>query len=125
MKNDEDTLHSTFGVAIDPDFKDGKWTGNVSAYMQENLADDLSEEEVFQIRSVCGMMAASLQLMEEEPDFLEYLQTYFTSHFPDMIDDIYEIELEEESKKPSRLFTRSEDGKVITLNFDTKTHGSA
>jgi len=124
MKKDKEFVHSKFGVHVEPDFKDGKWTGNVTAYMHEDLQDDLSEEDLFQIRSVCGMMAASLQLMEEEPEFLEYIQSYFTKHFPDMIDDIYEVELEEE-KKPPNVFTRSADGKVITLNFDTKTHGSA
>ncbi|MDB4726149.1 hypothetical protein OAF54_01840 [bacterium] len=124
MSDEQDnTKHSTFGVAIDPEFVDNKWTGNVSAFVEEDLQGDLSKDEVFQIRSVCGMIAASLQLMAEDPAFLEYVKEYFSKNMSNMVEDEYEIELEENQKSPN--FSRSEDGKVITLDFNTKTHGSA
>jgi hypothetical protein len=119
----DNAKHSTFGVAIDPEFKDGKWTGNVSAFVEEELHDDLSEDEIFQIRSVCGMVAASLQLMEEDPDFLEYLKEYFASNLSYIVENEYQVDMEEQEKSPN--FSRSEDGKVITLDFNTKTYGSA
>jgi hypothetical protein len=123
MSDTEDSnVNSSFAVAIAPEFKDGKWTGNVSAHIEEELVGDLDDEEVHQIRSVCGMMTATLYLMESEPDFLEYIQSYFLENFPDTAEEMYDVALEEEKQA---VFTRSKDGKVITLNFDTKTHGNA
>lgn len=118
----DETLHSNFAVAIDPEFnEEGKWTGIVSAYVEEDLQNDLSEDELVQIRSVVGMMASCLQLMERDEDFLDYVRAFFIANNEDMISEI--LEDYEESKKPS--FTRSEDGNVITLNFNTKTYGNA
>ena len=51
-----------------------------------------------------------------------YVKSYFAEKFADYSDDEYEVDLEE--NKPT-VFTRSKDGKVITLDFNTKTHGSA
>jgi hypothetical protein len=116
--------NSSFAVAINPEFKDGKWTGNISAHIEEELVGDLDDEDVHQIRSVCGMMTSTLYLMESEPDFLAYIQSYFLENFPETVEEMYDVALEEEEEKQA-VFTRSKDGKVITLNFDTKTHGSA
>jgi len=118
----KDKEHSMFGIDIEPEFVDGVWTGNVSAGMYEELAGDLSDEDISQLRSVCGMMACTLMLMEEDPEFLTYVKSYFAEKFADYSDDEYEVDLEE--NKPT-VFTRSADGKVITLDFNTKTHGSA
>lgn len=120
MTDQDTTKHSTFGVGVEPVFEDGKWTGEVVAFVEEDYHDDLSEDELAQIRSVVGMMASTLQLMEHDPDFLDYVREYFITNFTDMIARFVG---EEEERAPS--FTRSDDGKVITLKFDTKTYGNA
>lgn len=117
--SDEKATNSNFAVALIPEFENGKWTGIVSAHIEEDLHNDLSVDELTQIRSVCGMMAASLTLMENDPEFLDYVRSYFIDNFQALVDDI----LSDAEDKPS--FTRSEDGKVITLSFDSKTYGNA
>jgi len=113
-----DNNHSSFAVAIEPEFgEDNKWTGVISAHIEEEIKDDLSEEELIQIRSVCGMMASTLILMENDEEFLEYVKDFFISNNEEMISDM----LSSIEDKPN--FTK--DGNVITLSFDTKTHGSA
>ena len=113
-----DKKHSSFAVAIDPEFnEEGKWTGVIGAHIEEDVTDDLSDEELVQIRSVCGMMASTLILMESDDDFLEYVKGFFLSSNEEMINELLDV-VEE---KPN--FTK--DGNVITLSFDTKTHGSA
>tara|TARA_R100001015_G_C4596148_1_gene151349 strand:+ start:359 stop:736 length:378 start_codon:yes stop_codon:yes gene_type:complete len=122
--NSKEIFHSSFAVVIDPEFEKGEWTGNVSASIEEDLQGDLSEDEAEKILKVCAMIASTLHLMEEEPEFLDFLTNYFNKHFSKKLEKIYEVELEE-PKKESPVFTRSSDGKVITLNFNTKTFGSA
>lgn len=113
-----DNTHSSFAVAVEPEFdSDGKWTGTISAHIEEEVKGDLSDEELIQIRSVCGMMASTLLLMETDEDFLEYVRGFFLSHSEEMISEM----LGDIEDKPN--FTK--EGNVITLNFDTKTHGSA
>ena len=116
----EETKQSSFAVALIPEFnEDGEWSGSVTAHIEEELYSDLNEDQIMQIRSVCGMMAACLPLMEEDPDFLEYVKEFFFNNYEQLVEDI----LAESEDKPS--FVRSKDGKVITLDFNTKTHGSA
>jgi len=116
----EDNKHSSFAVAINPEFKeDGTWDGSVVAHIEEDVQNDLSPEELTQIRSVCGMLAACLPLMENDQDFLDHIKEFFYSSYQQLVDDIYAEE--EEANKPN--FTK--DGNVISLDFSTKTHGSA
>jgi len=116
----EETKHSSFAVAINPEFKeDGTWEGTVSAHIEEDVQNDLSAEELTQIRSVCGMMAACLPLMEEDPEFLQYIKDFFYAQYQELIDQIYD----EEDKVSKPNFTK--DGNVISLDFSTKTHGNA
>lgn len=117
----EDKKSSSFAVAINPEFDDnGEWTGSVTAHIEEDVQNDLNEEQLLQIRSVCGMMAACLPLMEEDSEFLDYVKDFFYANYEQLIEQMLS---EMEGDKPN--FTRSADGKVITLDFDTKTHGSA
>jgi hypothetical protein len=116
----EETKQSSFAVAINPDFKeDGTWDGSVTAHIEEDVKGDLTPEELTQIRSVCGMLAACLPLMEQDPDFLEHVKEFFYSSYQGLLDEIYAEE--DEATKPN--FTK--DGNVISLDFSTKTHGSA
>ena len=121
MSEEKDTVkRSSFAVALEPEFnEDGKWTGEVTAFVEEALRDDLSEEELMQLRTVCGMMASTLTPMEQDEDFLDYVKEYFYANAQHVLDEL--TSLADEDSAPN--FTR--DGNVFTLNFDTKTHGSA
>jgi len=55
--------------------------------------------------------------METDEDFLEYVRGFFLANSEEMISEM----LGDIEDKPN--FTK--EGNVITLNFDTKTHGSA
>jgi hypothetical protein len=122
MTDTKDKAHSSFGVAIEPEFnEEGKWTGAVHASLEENFENDLTDDELTQIRSVCGMMASTLTLMENDPDFLDYVRDYFVNNFSDMIEEFLEDLEDDEEKAPN--FTQ--EGNVIKLNFNTKTFGSA
>lgn len=120
MSEEDEKKETSFAVVVTPEFgDDGKWTGVIGCHMEEELNDDLSTDELTQIRSVCGMMATSLTIMEQDEDFLEYVRDAFLALNGEMVQDF--LDAIEESEKPN--FTK--EGNVITLNFDTKTHGSA
>jgi predicted nuclease of restriction endonuclease-like RecB superfamily len=116
----EEKRGSSFAVVVEPTFENDKWTGNVNVSVEEDIQKDLAQEEVDQIRSLCGMIASCLPLMEEDDEFMSYVKEYFTKNYTQLLEEIQE---DGEEKTPS--FTRSEDGKVITLDFATKTFGSA
>ena len=114
----EEKNHSTFAVAIEPVFdEDNKWTGVVSGHIEEQLADDLCESELTQLRMVCGMLATCLQLLEAEEEFLEYVQDTFFSMNKEVLDELLDLE--------ERTPNYTKEGNVLTLNFNTKTHGNA
>jgi|DEB0MinimDraft_10_1074344.scaffolds.fasta_scaffold26230_3 ABC-type transporter MlaC component len=111
---------SSFAIVLTPEFdENGDWNSSVTAHMEEEVFDDLDTEELTRIRSVCGMVASTLTLMEQDEEFMEYVRDYFVENYSRMIEQF----IEDDEQVPS--FTRSEDGKVIQLNFNTKTHGSA
>lgn len=116
----DDNKASSFAIVLTPEFgEDSKWAGTVTAHMEEEVFDDLEDEEVNHIRTVCGMMASTLTLMEHDEDFMAYVRDYFIDNYTALVEQF----IEEDEKVPS--FTRSADGKVIQLTFNTKTHGSA
>jgi len=123
MSDEETQDQSSFAIVITPTLdKKRKWTGSVTVHMEEDDFGELSDEELMQIRNVCGMMASSLTLMEEDPEFNEYIQEYFLKNFRSFVEDFIEGTLEE-PQQPS--MTRSKDGKVVTLDFSSKTYGEA
>ena len=121
-ENDTDNSTSSFAVVVTPVLDNEKhWTGSITVHMEEDDYGELSDEELAQVRSVCGMMASTLTLMEEDANFNEMIQDYFLANFKSFVEDVIVGEYEE--KKPNH--TRSEDGKVITLDFSSKTYGEA
>jgi hypothetical protein len=130
MSDDDNEINmpeqSSFAVVVTPVFSaDKEWTGAVSVHMEEDDLHDLTDDELMQVRSVCGMMAATLTLMEEDEVFNEKIQEYFLANYKSFIEDAFvgEIEMEEGETRPK--LTRSKDGKVITLDFSSKTYGNA
>ena len=67
-----------------------------------------------------GENASTLTLMEDDPEFLEHVKAYFLANYQHLISEFIESKVED---KPS--FVRSKEGNVITLDFNTKTHGNA
>tara|TARA_E500000318_G_C3555548_1_gene210919 strand:+ start:1592 stop:1948 length:357 start_codon:yes stop_codon:yes gene_type:complete len=118
MTEESQEIKSSFAIVVEPQFENGKWDGSVTAHMEEELNDDLGEDEIMQIRSVCGMMASTLTLMEADQEFYQYVSDYFFSNYRRMIEEYVE-------ETNATTFTRSDDGKVITLHMNTKTHGEA
>lgn len=119
MSEDKENTCSQFAIVLEPEFDEqGEWAGTIAAHMEEDVHDDLDIDQLNQIRSVCGMMASTLTLMESDPEFMEYVRDYFIDNYQTLIDQFIE-------DNPLPSFTRSEDGKVINLNFNTKTHGNA
>lgn len=117
----EETKHSSFAVTLDPEFKeDGKWDGSVVAGIEESVESDLTDDEVMQIRTVAGLLASCLQIMEEDEEFLDYVKEYFFTRNKALVDELESL-AEESDSAPN--FTK--DGNVISLDFSTKTHGSA
>lgn len=112
--------HSSFAVALEPEFnEENEWTGCVTATVEEEVYDDLSEDDAMKIRHMCALLASCMPLMEEDEDFLTYVKAYFTDKYQYLLDEL----IDDTPETPT--FTRSKDGKVIQLNFNTKTHGSA
>lgn len=119
-ENQTEENTSTFAIVITPEFKEnGEWSGDISTHMEEDVRGDLKDDDLMQIRSVCGMMASTLTLMEHDEDFLDYVRDFFLQNYQSMIEEFIA------DGKESPSFTRSSDGNVITLDFNTKTHGSA
>lgn len=115
----DEQRETSFAVVLTPDFnEDGTWNGVVGCHIEEEITNDLSEDEILQIRTVCGLLATTLTVMEQDEDFLEYIKEAFASLNSEMLQEFVGAV---EDNKPN--FTK--DGNVITLDFDTKTHGSA
>jgi len=115
----EETKETSFAVVLTPEFgEEGKWTGVVGCHLEEDVNHTFSTDELTQLRTVSAMMATTLTLMEQDEDFLEYVKEVFLATNQEMIDDFI---LAAEEDRPN--FTK--EGNVITLDFTTKTHGSA
>lgn len=115
----EENKETSFAVVMTPEFDDaGKFTGAMGVHMEEEVNHNLTDEQTVNMRSICGMLISCITLMEQDEEFCEYMQNAFTSMFAESMEEIIGTE-----EQPT--FTRSQDGKVITLDFDTKTHGNA
>ena len=115
----EEDKETSFAVVVTPEFDDkGEWNGVIGCHLEEEVNHNLTDDQLTQIRSVCGMMATTLTLMEQDEDFLEYVKEAFLALNHEMVDQFLDAI---EDDKPN--FTK--EGNVITLDFNTKTHGSA
>jgi len=120
MSEETETKETSFAIVISPEFdEEGKWTGVVGCHMEEEISHNLNEDELTQLRSVCGMMATTLTIMESDEDFLAYVKDAFIALNGELIEGF--LESIEEDEKPN--FTK--DGNVFTLDFSSKTHGNA
>jgi hypothetical protein len=116
---DDSLQRSSFGIGLDPEFdSSGVWTGSVSASIEEYIADDLNAEDQDRIRSVCEMLVACLHLLEHDEDFANHVAEYFDTCVAKNLEKAI-------AEDGDPAFTWSEKGNVITLDFNTKTHGSA
>ena len=115
----EEEKETSFAVVMTPEFDDaGEFTGAMGVHMEEEINHNLTDEQTVNMRSICGMLISCITLMEQDEEFCEYMQTAFAAMFAESMEEIIGTE-----EQPT--FTRSQDGKVITLDFNTKTHGNA
>ena len=120
MSEENENKETSFAVVVIPEFDDsGKWNGNVGCHIEESINNDLSEDEISQIRSVCGMLATSLVLMEGDEDFLDYVKEAFVA----MNEEYAQAFLDAIEDDDAVNYTK--EGNVFKLDFSSKTHGSA
>lgn len=114
-----DSKQTSFAVVITPDFDENdNFLDTMGVHIEEEIGHELTDDQKFNLRTVCGMLMTCIHLIETDAEFSQHVQNVFAELFVDSMDEILGTE-------PIPSFTRSEDGKVITLDFDTKTHGSA
>ena len=115
----EEEKTTSFAVVLTPEFDDkGKFIGSMGIHMEEEINHSLTDEQTVNLRGICGMLITCVTLMEQDEDFCDYVQNNFATMFAESMEEII-------GNEEHPTFTRSEDGKVITLDFETKTHGSA
>ena len=95
--------------------KDGSWNGDIDLSIITQPQNDLEDEDYFQIMHFCKMMASTVPIMEHNEDLREMVHDYVIEH----VDKQYTIELE---SRP-RIIDR--DDNVVTIDFGSKTKGSA
>lgn len=105
-----------FVVRVRP-FKDdeGYWNGELDISVVTSAGNELDDDDYFSLMHFCKMMAATVPIMEVNEDLRELVHNYVL----EKIDKHYEVELED---KPEVTNT---EGNVVTINFGTKTKGSA
>ena len=81
----------------------------------DNPVDD---DDYEQLMHFCKMMCASVPLMQESKDLRELAHEYVINYVDTEMD--IDVELEEEVG-----VEKTYDGKIVHLNFNTKTGGSA
>ena len=105
-----------FILRIRPETDDeGEWTGDIDLAIITQPDNKLDDEDYSQLMHFCKMLASTVPVMENNPEFREIVH-----HFVMNMKDVdYSVELED---KPKVLET---EGNVVKIDFGTKTKGSA
>mgnify|MGYP003134608485 CR=1 FL=1 len=94
---------------------DGMWNGEIDLSIITQPSNDLDDEDYFQVMHFCKMMASTVPIMEYNEDLRDMVHNYVLEH----VDKEYQVELEQESRVVDR------EDNVVTIDFSTKTKGSA
>tara|TARA_R100000900_G_scaffold137518_1_gene115957 strand:+ start:3477 stop:3836 length:360 start_codon:yes stop_codon:yes gene_type:complete len=94
---------------------DGIWNGEIDVAIITQPDNPLGDEDYFQVMHFCKMLASTIPVMEVNEDFRDLVHNYVM----ETVDKHYEVELED---KPKVVET---DGNVVTIDFSSKTEGSA
>ena len=107
-----------FLIRVRP-FRDstGKWTGDIDLSIVTLPDNDMDDDDYSQIIHMCTMVASTVPLMEND----EALRNMIHEYVEEMFDTEYEPVLE--SKKTDVVV--EQEGNVLTIDFNSKTKGSA
>jgi len=95
--------------------RDGSWTGDIDLSIITQPSNDLTDEDYNQIMHFCKMMASTVPLMERDEELRDMVHNFVVEH----VDKEYVIEVDSRS----RVIDREDN--VVTIDFGTKTKGSA
>ena len=98
-------------VIISPAMEDEVWRGDVEVKIAWSADNDLEQEDHTMLLHVTHMLAAALELAEDNDSFAL------------MLSEIVKRRLEEQDN-PDEVVVEQEDGNVVRVNFG-KTLGSA
>ena len=117
MEENEMNMRSEdFLIRVRP-FKDidGTWNGDIDLSIIRQPANYLHDEDYNQFMHFCKMIASTVPLMERHEELRDMVHNFVIEH----VDKEYVVEVE---SKP-RVIDREDN--VVTIDFGTKTKGSA
>mgnify|MGYP003638845864 CR=1 FL=1 len=119
LETESPTLENEdFILRIRPETDDtGEWTGDIDLAIITQPDNRLEDDDYSQLMHFCKMLASTVPVMERNEEFREIVHEYVMS----MKDTPYDEDVETEDK-PKVVET---DGNVLTIDFGTKTKGSA
>ena len=94
---------------------DGSWNGDIDLSIITQPSNDLTDEDYNQVMHFCKMMASTVPLMERDEELRDMVHNFVVEH----VDKEYVIEVD---SRP-RVIDREDN--VVTIDFGTKTKGSA
>ena len=94
---------------------DGSWNGDIDLSIITQPANDLPDEDYNQVMHFCKMMASTVPLMERHEELRDMVHNFVIEH----VDKEYIVEVD---SRP-RVIDREDN--VVTIDFGTKTKGSA
>ena len=93
-------------IELDPDlYKDNSWTGGLRINIITSRDNPMPEESVDSLIHLSQLVASTVALMEKDPTLANRLEEFI--------------------KEPEETKENFKEGKVIKLNFKTKTRGEA
>jgi|TARA_R100000455_G_C6239438_1_gene98753 hypothetical protein len=115
-KNEMNMRSEDFLIRVRP-FKDidGSWNGDIDLSIITQPSNDLTDEDYNQVMHFCKMMASTVPLMERDEELRDMVHNFVVEH----VDKEYVIEVD---SRP-RVIDREDN--VVTIDFGTKTKGSA
>ena len=94
---------------------DGSWNGDIDLSIITQPSNDLNDEDYNQVMHFCKMMASTVPLMERDEELRDMVHNFVIEN----VDKEYVVEVD----SSSRVIDREDN--VVTIDFGTKTKGSA
>lgn len=113
MENEKQFLEvgkNDFVICLSPKLEaDGKWHGDLGVSVETIEDNDLDAEDYFHMMQLATMVAASINLLEESPEFRHAIMKQIKK-----LESMYDDEDEGEEETPSIMSTEEN---VIKVNF--------
>jgi len=116
--NNKDTYSKEFNkqdfiISVSPIIdNNSKWSGQISIDIASSEKNPLNDPDYKNLFHLCKMMCSLIPVMENDEELLERLDEYAT-------------DFEKEHRKKDKLIISGTKGNVVTLNWKSKTEGSA